>query len=135
MNCIHLHRFYGVSIEIILHFSKLTLCFRPIVLILFFFHFIQTTDFPLSEIVSNTYEFKIIMYSKQFMFLKHRWSDSSAFYYESWDAAQGYPDTSNLGWYCGYQRTKDNNGITLFTILTYNKSYNGTYFLHKYSVF
>ena len=42
----------------------------------------------------------------------HRWSDASLFGYNQWDTSQRYPDSSNLGWYCVYQRTKDNNGIT-----------------------
>ena len=39
-----------------------------------------------------------------------RWSDGSALSNTYWDEGQGYPKTDNLGWYCGYQKTKELNG-------------------------
>ena len=49
----------------------------------------------------------------------HRWSDGSLYGYNQWDTAEGYPYLLNLGWYCVYQKTKDNNGITFSSYANY----------------
>ena len=39
----------------------------------------------------------------------HRWSDGGTTdAYDQWEA--DYPTTTNLGWYCGYQKAKNTNG-------------------------
>ena len=37
-----------------------------------------------------------------------RWSDATQLGETFWES--GYPDIANLGWYCGYQKTKNANG-------------------------